>query len=55
VAIKETKNPANEGWLWEPLATGGVLRVNHSGAAVSVILNTASRAKVLTKRHKNIP
>jgi hypothetical protein len=50
VAIKETKNPANEGWLWEPLATGGVLRVNHSGAAVSVILNTAIGAKVLNKK-----
>ncbi|GEO11881.1 hypothetical protein SAE01_43770 [Segetibacter aerophilus] len=44
LAIKETKNPANEGWVWEPLSTGGVLRVYHTnGAAVSISLNTANK------------
>jgi hypothetical protein len=48
VPIKETENPANEGWLWEPLSTGGVLRISHrNGAAVSVRLNTAKQANVI--------
>ncbi len=38
--LKETKNSATEGWVWEPLSTGGVLKIHHvKGAKVSVSLN----------------
>jgi hypothetical protein len=43
-ALKESKNGASEGWTWEPLSSGGVLRVHHvKGAAVSVSLNTGAK------------
>lgn len=29
IAIKESKNTVIEGWVWEPLAIGGVLRISH--------------------------
>ena len=38
-AIKEVKNKAAEGWLWEALSTGGILRIHHvKGAGVSIKL-----------------
>jgi hypothetical protein len=43
-ALKETKNKAVEGWVWEPLATGGVLRIHRkNGAAVSINLKSKSK------------
>ena len=40
IAIKESKNTANEGWVWEPLAVGGVLKVNHkNGGDVQINLS----------------
>ncbi|MEP7231278.1 MAG: hypothetical protein ABI691_13550 [Ginsengibacter sp.] len=36
-AVKETKNRTAEGWTWEPLSTGGVLRIHHKReGAVSI-------------------
>jgi hypothetical protein len=43
ILLKESENRANEGWTWEPLRSGGVLRVHHvKGAAVSISLNSGS-------------
>ncbi len=32
ITIKEIKNPVNEGWVWEPLAIGGELKINHQNS-----------------------
>jgi hypothetical protein len=38
-AMKEVTNKAAEGWLWEPLSTGGILRIRHvKGSGVSIKL-----------------
>ena len=38
-ALKETKG-TGEGWTWQPLSTGGVLRIHHvKGGAISINLN----------------
>jgi hypothetical protein len=43
-AIKETKNQATEGWVWEPLSSGGVLRMHHTkGSQVSITLGTKTK------------
>jgi hypothetical protein len=43
-AIKETKDTTAEGWVWEPLSTGGVLKINRKkGAAVSINLPAKSK------------
>jgi hypothetical protein len=45
IAIKETKNKQTEGWVWEPLSTGGVLRMHHTkGGNVTINLNAKSKA-----------
>jgi hypothetical protein len=42
--MKETKSTAAEGWVWEPLSTGGVLRIHRTkGAAVSISLKAKSK------------
>jgi hypothetical protein len=38
-ALKETKG-TGEGWTWQPLSTGGVLKIHHvKGGAISINLN----------------
>jgi len=40
IPIKETKNTAVEGWIWEPLPIGGVLKINHQNGG-DVLINLA--------------
>ena len=42
IAIKEIKNTDTEGWVWQPLAVGGVCRINHSNGA-EVVVNFGSK------------
>jgi hypothetical protein len=43
-SIKETKNKATEGWVWEPLSSGGVVRMHHTkGNQVVITLNAGSK------------
>jgi len=40
IATKEIKNTVGEGWVWEPLTVGGVLKVNHqNGGDVQINLS----------------
>lgn len=44
-AVKETKSTTAEGWTWEPLSAGGVLRIHHKSAgAVSIALGSKKAA-----------
>jgi len=42
IAIKEIKSTDKEGWVWQPLAVGGVCRINHSKGA-EVVVNFGSK------------
>ncbi|MEP7230184.1 MAG: hypothetical protein ABI691_08030 [Ginsengibacter sp.] len=45
-ALKETKTTAAEGWNWEPLSTGGVLRIHHKKGGEISIAMPAKKAAV---------
>ena len=43
-AVKETKNEGTDGWVWQPLSKGGILRINHTkGSNVSINLSTGKK------------
>lgn len=43
-AVKETKDKSVEGWTWEALSSGGVLKIHHlKGASVSINLNSKKK------------
>ncbi len=42
--ISEVNNTGKEGWMWQPLATGGVLRINHQHGRNMAITHAQSRA-----------
>jgi hypothetical protein len=38
VQIHETDKPGAEGWIWEPLKKGGILKINHqNGNDIAVV------------------
>ncbi len=52
-AKKETKSTNAEGWTWEPLSTGGVLRIHHKReGAVSIAL--ASKKAAVAKANRSV-